>query len=121
MCVCADPKISTLTPNGHLDLAPAPNLDLYLSERLSFALDSNKSSVSSLGRASLEQTALVSYCACCSQPAIHYRVLLTERALKLYHTAPAIQTLSKKEHNNYPSALHVLAFCEPLIRHLFST
>lgn len=86
MCVCADPKISTLTPNGHLDLAPAPNArGLYPSEMLSFALGSRKSSVSSLGRASLEQTALVSYCACCSQPAIHYRVLLTERALKLYH------------------------------------
>lgn len=80
MFVCADPKISTLTPNGHLDLAPAPNArGLYLSERLSFALSSRKSSVSSLGRASLEQTTLVSHCACCSQPAIHYRVLLTEK------------------------------------------
>ncbi|KTF97776.1 hypothetical protein cypCar_00012506 [Cyprinus carpio] len=55
----SDPKISTLTPNGHLDLAPAPNArGLYPSERLSFALGSRKSSVSSLGRASLEQTAL---------------------------------------------------------------
>uniref|UniRef100_A0A672LQ10 Voltage-dependent T-type calcium channel subunit alpha-1I-like n=1 Tax=Sinocyclocheilus grahami TaxID=75366 RepID=A0A672LQ10_SINGR len=54
--------ISTLTPNGHLDLAPAPNArGLYPSERLSFALGSRKSSVTSLGRASLEQTALVSY------------------------------------------------------------
>ncbi|ROL28013.1 Voltage-dependent T-type calcium channel subunit alpha-1I [Anabarilius grahami] len=54
-----DPKISTLTPNGHLDLAPAPNArGLYPSERLSFALGSRKSSVSSLGRASLEQTTL---------------------------------------------------------------
>ncbi|XP_059414022.1 voltage-dependent T-type calcium channel subunit alpha-1I-like isoform X2 [Carassius carassius] len=55
----SDPKISTLTPNGHLDLAPAPNTrGLYPSERLSFALRSRKSSVSSLGRASLEQTVL---------------------------------------------------------------
>ncbi|XP_058624430.1 voltage-dependent T-type calcium channel subunit alpha-1I isoform X1 [Onychostoma macrolepis] len=55
----SDPKISTLTPNGHLDLAPAPNArGLYPSERLSFALGSRKSSVSSLGRASLELTAL---------------------------------------------------------------
>lgn len=57
-----DPKISTLTPNGHLDLAPLPNArGLYPSERLSFALGSRKSSVSSLGRASLEQTTLVSH------------------------------------------------------------
>ncbi|XP_056307104.1 voltage-dependent T-type calcium channel subunit alpha-1I [Danio aesculapii] len=55
----SDPKISTLTPNGHLDLAPAPNArGFYPSERLSFALGSRKSSVSSLGRASLEQTTL---------------------------------------------------------------
>ncbi|KTF87253.1 hypothetical protein cypCar_00031448 [Cyprinus carpio] len=55
----SDPKISTLTPNGHLDLSPAPNArGLYPSERLSFALSSRKSSVSSLGMASLEQTAL---------------------------------------------------------------
>ncbi|XDV13247.1 hypothetical protein PO909_001695 [Leuciscus waleckii] len=55
----SDPKISTLTPNGHLDLAPAPNArGLYPSERQSFSLGSRKSSVSSLGRASLEQTTL---------------------------------------------------------------
>ncbi|KAK7174902.1 hypothetical protein R3I93_001952 [Phoxinus phoxinus] len=55
----SDPKISTLTPNGHLDLAPTPNArGLYPSERLSFSLSSRKSSVSSLGRASLEQTTL---------------------------------------------------------------
>nr|XP_055050088.1 voltage-dependent T-type calcium channel subunit alpha-1I isoform X2 [Misgurnus anguillicaudatus] len=55
----SDPKISTLTPNGHLDLSPALNArGLYPSERLSFALGSRKSSVSSLGRASLEQTTL---------------------------------------------------------------
>ncbi|XP_016101252.1 voltage-dependent T-type calcium channel subunit alpha-1I-like [Sinocyclocheilus grahami] len=55
----SDPKISTLTPNGHLDLAPAPNArGLYPSERLSFALSSRKSSMSSLSRASLEQTTL---------------------------------------------------------------
>ncbi|KAG1967831.1 voltage-dependent T-type calcium channel subunit alpha-1I [Pimephales promelas] len=55
----SDPKISTLTPNGHLDLAPAPNArGLYPSERQSFSLGSRKSSMSSLGRASLEQTTL---------------------------------------------------------------
>ncbi|XP_077068639.1 voltage-dependent T-type calcium channel subunit alpha-1I isoform X3 [Siphateles boraxobius] len=55
----SDPKISTLTPNGHLDLAPAPSARvLYSSERQSFSLGSRKSSVSSLGRASLEQTTL---------------------------------------------------------------
>ncbi|KAI4877751.1 hypothetical protein NFI96_007848 [Prochilodus magdalenae] len=54
-----DPKISTLTPNGHLDLTPTPNaLGVYPTERLSFALGSRKSSVSSLGRATLEQRAL---------------------------------------------------------------
>ncbi|XP_051995554.1 voltage-dependent T-type calcium channel subunit alpha-1I [Xyrauchen texanus] len=55
----SDPKISTLTPNGHLDLAPAPNtMGMFPSERLSFALGSRKSSESSLGRVSLEQTTL---------------------------------------------------------------
>ncbi|GAA6075503.1 voltage-dependent T-type calcium channel subunit alpha-1I-like, partial [Tachysurus ichikawai] len=55
----SDPKICTLTPNGHLDLAPMPNaLGVYPAERLSFALGSRKSSVSSLGRTGLEQRAL---------------------------------------------------------------
>ncbi|KAG9263881.1 voltage-dependent T-type calcium channel subunit alpha-1I-like isoform X1 [Astyanax mexicanus] len=55
----SDPKICTLTPNGHLDLAIAPNaLGVYPAERLTFALGSRKSSVSSLGRANLEQRAL---------------------------------------------------------------
>ncbi|XP_030638815.1 voltage-dependent T-type calcium channel subunit alpha-1I [Chanos chanos] len=55
----SDPKICTLTPNGHLDLAPAPNpLGQYQAERLAFALGSRKSSVSSLGRVNLEQKAL---------------------------------------------------------------
>ncbi|XP_072549024.1 voltage-dependent T-type calcium channel subunit alpha-1I isoform X2 [Salminus brasiliensis] len=55
----SDPKICTLTPNGHLDLALAPNaLGVYPAERLTFALGSRKSSVSSLGRANLEQRAL---------------------------------------------------------------
>ncbi|XP_046722196.1 voltage-dependent T-type calcium channel subunit alpha-1I-like [Silurus meridionalis] len=44
----SDPKICTLTPNGHLDLAPIPNsLGVYSAERLSFALGSRKSSVGS--------------------------------------------------------------------------
>lgn len=55
-----DPKICTLTPNGHLDLAPMPNaLGVYPAERLSFALGSRKNSVSSLGRTGLEQRTLV--------------------------------------------------------------
>ncbi|MCI4385501.1 hypothetical protein PGIGA_G00051090 [Pangasianodon gigas] len=57
----SDPKICTLTPNGHLDLAPIPNaLGVYPAERLSFALGSRKSSVSSLGRTGLEQRTLCS-------------------------------------------------------------
>ncbi|KAL2101390.1 hypothetical protein ACEWY4_003151 [Coilia grayii] len=55
----SDPKICTLTPNGHLDLVPGPTpLGLYPAERLTFALGSRKSSVSSLGRATLEQRPL---------------------------------------------------------------
>ncbi|KAM8724154.1 voltage-dependent T-type calcium channel subunit alpha-1I isoform 2-T2 [Acanthopagrus schlegelii] len=46
----SDPKICTLTPNGHLDLAPLPP-GLYPGERLTFALGSRKNSVISLGRA----------------------------------------------------------------------
>lgn len=57
----SDPKICTLTPNGHLDLAPSPaTVGLYPAERLAFTLGSRKSSVSSLGRAGLEQRPLVS-------------------------------------------------------------
>lgn len=52
-----DPKICTLTPNGHLDLAPLPP-GLYPGERLTFSLGSRKNSVISLGRA--EQRAVVS-------------------------------------------------------------
>lgn len=51
-----DPKISTLTPNGHLDLPPA----LIHGETVTFALGSRKNSVISLGRANLEQKAAVS-------------------------------------------------------------
>ncbi|KAK5885147.1 hypothetical protein CesoFtcFv8_018885 [Champsocephalus esox] len=52
----SDPKICTLTPNGHLDLSHG----LFPGERLTFALDSRKNSVNSLGRANLEQRALFS-------------------------------------------------------------
>ncbi|XP_056144586.1 voltage-dependent T-type calcium channel subunit alpha-1I-like [Lampris incognitus] len=55
----SDPKISTLTPNGYLDLPPVPT-GLYAGERLTFALGSRKSSVISLGRANLEQRAVYS-------------------------------------------------------------
>ncbi|XP_054616752.1 voltage-dependent T-type calcium channel subunit alpha-1I isoform X2 [Dunckerocampus dactyliophorus] len=52
----SDPKICTLTPNGHLDLGPLP-AGLFPGERLSFALGSRKNSVISLGRANLEHRA----------------------------------------------------------------
>ncbi|KAM9784328.1 voltage-dependent T-type calcium channel subunit alpha-1I-like isoform 1-T1 [Syngnathus typhle] len=52
----SDPKICTLTPNGHLDLSPLAT-GLFPGERLSFALGSRKNSVISLGRANLEQRA----------------------------------------------------------------
>uniref|UniRef100_A0A3B4X253 Calcium voltage-gated channel subunit alpha1 Ia n=1 Tax=Seriola lalandi dorsalis TaxID=1841481 RepID=A0A3B4X253_SERLL len=55
----SDPKICTLTPNGHLDLSSLP-AGLFPGERLTFALGSRKNSVISLGRANLEQRALVS-------------------------------------------------------------
>uniref|UniRef100_A0A3Q0QU05 Calcium voltage-gated channel subunit alpha1 Ia n=1 Tax=Amphilophus citrinellus TaxID=61819 RepID=A0A3Q0QU05_AMPCI len=55
----SDPKICTLTPNGHLDLSPLP-ASLFPGERLTFALSSRKNSVISLGRANLEQRAMVS-------------------------------------------------------------
>ncbi|KAM6957186.1 voltage-dependent T-type calcium channel subunit alpha-1I-like [Aplochiton taeniatus] len=53
----SDPKICTLTPNGHLDLSQVPG-GLYQAERLTFALGSRKNSAISLGRASLEQRPL---------------------------------------------------------------
>ncbi|XP_045071852.1 voltage-dependent T-type calcium channel subunit alpha-1I-like, partial [Coregonus clupeaformis] len=53
----SDPKICTLTPNGHLDLSPTPT-GLYTADRLTFALGSRKNSVISLGRANLEGRAL---------------------------------------------------------------
>ncbi|XP_041813433.1 voltage-dependent T-type calcium channel subunit alpha-1I [Chelmon rostratus] len=53
----SDPKICTLTPNGHLDLSPLPP-GLFPGERLTFALGSRKNSVISLGRANLEQRAV---------------------------------------------------------------
>ncbi|XP_028266992.1 voltage-dependent T-type calcium channel subunit alpha-1I-like [Parambassis ranga] len=52
----SDPKICTLTPNGHLDLSPMP-ASLFPGERLTFELGSRKNSVISLGRANLEQRA----------------------------------------------------------------
>nr|XP_023009548.1 voltage-dependent T-type calcium channel subunit alpha-1I isoform X3 [Maylandia zebra] len=53
----SDPKICTLTPNGHLDMSPLP-AGLFPGERLTFALSSRKNSVISLGRANLEQRAV---------------------------------------------------------------
>ncbi|XP_036376791.1 voltage-dependent T-type calcium channel subunit alpha-1I-like [Megalops cyprinoides] len=55
----SDPKICTLTPNGHLELAPMSNpRGAYQVDRLTFALGSRKSSVMSLGKANLEQRSL---------------------------------------------------------------
>ncbi|XP_075999404.1 voltage-dependent T-type calcium channel subunit alpha-1I-like [Genypterus blacodes] len=53
----SDPKICSLTPNGHLDLSPLP-AGLFCGERLTFALGSRKNSVISLGRANLEHRAM---------------------------------------------------------------
>ncbi|KAM4531475.1 voltage-dependent T-type calcium channel subunit alpha-1I-like isoform 3-T3 [Odontesthes bonariensis] len=53
----SDPKICTLTPNGHLDLSLLPS-GLFPGERLTFALGSRKNSVISLGRADLEKRAM---------------------------------------------------------------
>ncbi|KAM9745827.1 voltage-dependent T-type calcium channel subunit alpha-1I isoform 3-T3 [Menidia menidia] len=53
----SDPKICTLTPNGHLDLSLLPS-GLFPGERLTFALGSRKNSVISLGRADLEKRAV---------------------------------------------------------------
>ncbi|XP_056135687.1 voltage-dependent T-type calcium channel subunit alpha-1I-like [Lampris incognitus] len=47
----SDPKICTLTPNGHLELGAMS----YPSERRGFALESRKTSVMSLGKTSLER------------------------------------------------------------------
>ncbi|XP_035254563.1 voltage-dependent T-type calcium channel subunit alpha-1I-like [Anguilla anguilla] len=54
----SDPKICTLTPNGHLEPPPAPGArGAYPGERLALALEPRKSSVSSLG-ANVEQRSL---------------------------------------------------------------
>uniref|UniRef100_A0A3Q2G9M1 Calcium voltage-gated channel subunit alpha1 Ia n=1 Tax=Cyprinodon variegatus TaxID=28743 RepID=A0A3Q2G9M1_CYPVA len=54
----SDPKLCTLTPNGHLDMSLLPT-GLFPGERLTFALGSRKNSVISLGRADLEKRAMV--------------------------------------------------------------
>lgn len=51
-----DPRICTLTPNGHLELgALSGSRRSYSSERRSFTIESRKSSVMSLGKSSLER------------------------------------------------------------------
>ncbi|XP_028311425.1 voltage-dependent T-type calcium channel subunit alpha-1I-like [Gouania willdenowi] len=52
----SDPKLCTLTPNGHLDMSQL-SPGLFPGERLTFPLGSRKNSVISLGRANLEQKA----------------------------------------------------------------
>ncbi|CAG5928817.1 unnamed protein product [Menidia menidia] len=51
----SDPRICTLTPNGHLELGARAS---YSSEKRSFTNDSIKSSVMSLGKSSLERRSL---------------------------------------------------------------
>uniref|UniRef100_A0A8C7Z2Y1 Calcium voltage-gated channel subunit alpha1 Ia n=1 Tax=Oryzias sinensis TaxID=183150 RepID=A0A8C7Z2Y1_9TELE len=59
----SDPKICTLTPNGHLDLSLLP-AGLFPGERLTFAIGSRKNSAISLGRADMEKKAAVSDIQC---------------------------------------------------------
>ncbi|KAK2918603.1 hypothetical protein Q8A73_002974 [Channa argus] len=55
----SDPRICTLTPNGHLELDALPGpRGSYSSERRSFTIESRKSSVMSLGKSSLERRSL---------------------------------------------------------------
>ncbi|KAI3353471.1 hypothetical protein L3Q82_019996 [Scortum barcoo] len=55
----SDPRICTLTPNGHLELgALSGSRGSYSSERRSFTIESRKSSVMSLGKGSLERRSL---------------------------------------------------------------
>nr|XP_043884115.1 voltage-dependent T-type calcium channel subunit alpha-1I-like [Solea senegalensis] len=55
----SDPRICTLTPNGHLELgALSGTRGSYSSERRSFTMESRKSSVMSLGKSSLERRSL---------------------------------------------------------------
>ncbi|CAI5681277.1 unnamed protein product [Oreochromis niloticus] len=56
----SDPRICTLTPNGHLELGAlsAPRGSYSSSERRSFTMESRKSSVMSLGKSSLERRSL---------------------------------------------------------------
>ncbi|XP_039669618.1 LOW QUALITY PROTEIN: voltage-dependent T-type calcium channel subunit alpha-1I-like [Perca fluviatilis] len=55
----SDPRICTLTPNGHLELgALSGPRGSYSSERRSFTIESGKSSVMSLGKSSLERRSL---------------------------------------------------------------
>ncbi|XP_023189639.1 voltage-dependent T-type calcium channel subunit alpha-1I-like [Xiphophorus maculatus] len=55
----SDPRICTLTPNGHLELgALSGSRGSYSSEKRSFTIESRKSSLMSLGRSSLERRSL---------------------------------------------------------------
>lgn len=58
-CLSPDPRICTLTPNGHLELGGGSgSRGSRSSERRSFTADSRKSSVMSLGKSSLERRSL---------------------------------------------------------------
>uniref|UniRef100_A0AAQ5YPB7 Ion transport domain-containing protein n=1 Tax=Amphiprion ocellaris TaxID=80972 RepID=A0AAQ5YPB7_AMPOC len=77
-----DPRICTLTPNGHLELgALSGPRGSYSSERRSFTIGSRKSSVMSLGKSSLERRSLSlvrhpQTLMDASQP-VHYKHVLT--------------------------------------------
>lgn len=72
-----DPRICTLTPNGHLELGAlsAPRGSYSSSERRSFTMESRKSSVMSLGKSSLERRSLslVLYHTVIPQTVVHTR------------------------------------------------
>ncbi|KAM9793054.1 voltage-dependent T-type calcium channel subunit alpha-1I [Neosynchiropus ocellatus] len=54
----SDPRICTLTPNGHLELGLSGSRASYSSDKRSFTVESRKSSMMSLGKSSLERRSL---------------------------------------------------------------
>ncbi|XP_053711264.1 voltage-dependent T-type calcium channel subunit alpha-1I-like isoform X2 [Synchiropus splendidus] len=54
----SDPRICTLTPNGHLELGLSGSRASYSSDKRSFTVESQKSSMMSLGKSSLERRSL---------------------------------------------------------------
>uniref|UniRef100_A0A4W6CUY6 Calcium voltage-gated channel subunit alpha1 Ib n=1 Tax=Lates calcarifer TaxID=8187 RepID=A0A4W6CUY6_LATCA len=92
-----DPRICTLTPNGHLELgALSGPRGSYSSERQSFTIESRKSSVMSLGKSSLGKSSL-------GKSSLERRSL----SLVLIHTLRHIHvhTWKKTYHLLFPSCL----------------